>query len=122
MAQAYWREQMNGEAVFTLFCRRLPQHRNYLIACGLDQALGCLETIQFHDDGLAYLSRLGCFRGEFLDWLRAFRFTGDVYAVPEGTPIFAGEPILETVAPIACAQLVETIVMNQVHVQMVLAS
>src|SRR4030095_6648682 len=69
-----------------------------------------------------YRPRRGSVTDDFLTWLRRFRFTGDVYAVPEGTPIFANEPIMEIVAPIASAQFVETVVMNQVHVQTVLAS
>jgi nicotinate phosphoribosyltransferase len=122
MAQAYWKEAMDGEAVFSLFFRRLPPARNYLLACGLDDALHFLETARFSDQGIAYLATLPGFHREFLDRLRRFRFSGDVYAMPEGTPVFPGEPILEVVAPIAEAQLVETLVMNQVQLQTVLAS
>jgi nicotinate phosphoribosyltransferase len=122
MLQAYLREQMDEDAVFSLFVRRLPPRRNFLLACGLDTVLSYLETLQFEDDDIAYLESLGRFSPRFLNWLRAFRFTGDVYAVPEGTPVFANEPILEVVAPIAQGQLVETFVMNQVHLQTVLAS
>lgn len=122
MAQAYLMEGMRDDAVFSLFARRLPEERNYLLACGLDDALHCLETARFDDAALTYLATLPWFRAEFLDWLRAFRFRGDVYAVPEGTPVFAGEPLLEVVAPIAEAQLAETILLNQVHFQTVVAS
>jgi nicotinate phosphoribosyltransferase len=122
MAQAYWREEMRGEAVFTLFSRRLPDERNYLLACGLEDALRFLETIRFSDDAIAHLATLPHFSDGFLTWLREFRFSGDVYAVPEGTPVFADEPILEVVAPIAEAQLAETFLMNQVHFQTVVAS
>jgi nicotinate phosphoribosyltransferase len=122
MLQAYVREQMDEDGVFSLFVRRLPSRRNFLLACGLDTVLSYLETLQFEDDDIAYLESLGRFSPRFLDWLRAFRFAGDVYAVPEGTPVFANEPILEVVAPIAQGQLVETFVMNQVHLQTVLAS
>jgi nicotinate phosphoribosyltransferase len=122
MAQAYLAEGLTDTAVFTLFVRRLPEHRNVLIACGLESVLAYLEQLQFSDDDLAYLRSLDTFSDACLNWLRGFRFTGDVHAVPEGTPLFANEPILDVVAPIAQAQLIETFIMNQVHVQTVLAS
>jgi nicotinate phosphoribosyltransferase len=122
MLEAYLGEQMDEDAVFSLFVRRLPSRRNFLLACGLDTVLSYLETLHFEDDDIAYLASLGRFSRRFLDWLRAFHFTGDVYAVPEGTPVFANEPILEVVAPIAQGQLIETFVMNQIHLQTVLAS
>jgi nicotinate phosphoribosyltransferase len=122
MLQAYFEEQMHDTAVFSLFVRRLPEHRNYLLACGLDDALAFLETLRFDDAALSYLESLGRFSNRFLKYLEQLRFTGDVYAVPEGTPVFAAEPIVEVSAPIAEAQLVEAIVMNQIHLQTVLAS
>jgi nicotinate phosphoribosyltransferase len=122
MMQAYVHEGMGGRAVFTLFVRRLPTVRNYLLACGLDDALRFLESVRFDDDALQYLASLPWFTTNFLQWLSAFRFSGDVYAVPEGTPVFAGEPILEVEAPIAEAQFVETFLMNQIHFQTVAAS
>jgi nicotinate phosphoribosyltransferase len=122
MLQAYWHLGMAETATFSLFVRRLPDTRNYLLACGIDHALDAMAALRFSEDHLAYLSGLGLFRTGFLDWLRTFRFRGDVYAVAEGTPVFAQEPILEVVAPIAQAQLMETVVMNQVHVQTVIAS
>jgi nicotinate phosphoribosyltransferase len=122
MARAYVAEGMRGTAVFTLFVRRLPGSRNLLLACGLDAVLASLEALRFTPDDLEYLRTLDLFPETFLAWLRDYRFTGDVHAVPEGTPVFANEPILEVVAPIAEAQLVETLVMNQIHLQTVLAS
>jgi len=122
MMQAYLAEGVTDTAVFTLFVRRLPEHRNFLLACGIEPVLEYLETLRFTDEDLEYLRSLDRFSNELLTWLRGFRFTGDVYAVQEGTPIFANEPIVEVVAPIAQAQLVETFVMNQIHVQTVLAS
>ncbi len=122
MAQVYLEEGLTAEAVFSLFVRRLPQRRNYLLACGLDTVLDYLHTLRFHEDDLAYLASLGKFSDRFLDWLRDFRFTGTVYAVPEGTPVFANEPILEIAAPLPEAQLVETLVMNQIQLQTMLIS
>jgi len=122
MAQVYLEEELTAEAVFSLFVRRLPKRRNYLLACGLDTVLDYLQTLRFHEDDLTYLASLGKFSDSFLDWLRDFRFNGTVYAVPEGTPVFANEPILEIAAPLPQAQLVETLVMNQIQLQTMLIS
>jgi nicotinate phosphoribosyltransferase len=122
MLQAYVEEGMTEQAVFTLFVRRLPPRRNFLLACGVDSVLDFLETIRFSEEDLTYLKSLGLFSDRFLGWLRDFRFTGEVHAVPEGTPVFSNEPLLEVVAPMPEAQLIETFVMNQVHVQTVQAS
>jgi nicotinate phosphoribosyltransferase len=122
MLQAYLAEGMTDTAVFTLFVRRLPEQRNFLLACGLEPVLASLEHLRFTDDDVAYLRSLKTFSEPFLTWLRGFAFTGDVMAVPEGTPVFANEPIVEVVAPLGQAQLVETLVMNQIHVHTVLAS
>ncbi|MEC9340687.1 MAG: nicotinate phosphoribosyltransferase [Pseudomonadota bacterium] len=122
MLQAYRREGMNQEAVFDLFVRTLPAQRNYLIAAGLDQALAYLENLRFDAAEIEYLRTQQAFDDDFLTYLRDFRFTGDVYAVAEGTPVFAQQPLLEVVAPIAEAQLVETCLMNTVHYQTGVAS
>ena len=108
--------------MFSLFVRRLPKRRNYLLACGLDDVLAFLETLRFDQPALAYLDSLGQFSAAFLRDLEVFRFTGNVWAVPEGTPVFANEPLVEVEAPIAESQLVEAFVMNQIHLQTVLAS
>jgi nicotinate phosphoribosyltransferase len=122
MLQAYWGEEMFEEAVFSLFVRRLPERRNFLVAAGLESVLDALEKLRFEPDDIAYLRSLETFEPGFLDWLADFRFAGEVRAVAEGTPIFADEPILEVRAPLPQAQLVETLIMNQVHLQTVLAS
>jgi nicotinate phosphoribosyltransferase len=122
MLQAYWAGEMRDEAVFSLFVRDLPAERNFLLAAGLDDALHYLENVAFDEDALAFLSDLPELDPGFLDWLAGFRFSGEVRAVPEGTPVFANEPILEVAAPLPEAQLVETFVMNQIHLQTTLAS
>lgn len=122
MLQAYEEEGMAETAVFSLFVRRLPERRNYLVACGLDDVLTFVEGLRFDTAALDYLSTLGRFSDRFLRRLEQFRFTGAVYAVPEGTPVFANEPILEVVAPLPEAQFIETAVMNLVHHQTVIAS
>jgi len=122
MVQAYLAEGMDQEATFSLAVRALPHQRNFLVACGLDQVLAHLESLKFSGEEINYLKSLGKFSQKFLDWLSEFRFSGDVFAMPEGTPVFANEPILEVVAPLPQAQLVETFVMNQIHLQTLIAS
>lgn len=121
MLEAYLEEGMEEEAVFSLFVRHLPEGRNFLLACGLADALEHLEALRFDGDALSFLEAQG-FSRRLLRYLEDFRFRGDVFALPEGTPCFADEPILEVVAALPEAQLVETLVMNQVHLQTVLAS
>ena len=122
MLRAYFERGMRGSAVFDLYVRSLPPERNYLLACGLDDALTYLEGLAFSEEALEALAPLEQFPPSLLDELRALRFTGDVYAVAEGTPLFAGEPLLELVAPMPEAQLVETMLLNQLHFQTVVAS
>ncbi|HEX9779889.1 MAG TPA: nicotinate phosphoribosyltransferase [bacterium] len=122
MAQAYLAEGMREPAVFDLMVRRLPDSRNVLLACGLDDALAHLEALAFPPEAIESLRLLELFSEDFLGYLRSFRFTGDVHAVPEGTPVFAGEPILEVVAPLPEAQLAETFLLNQVTFQTMVAS
>nr|VFK79924.1 MAG: nicotinate phosphoribosyltransferase [Candidatus Kentron sp. SD] len=122
MMQAYFEENLHDSAVFSLFVRRLPARRNFLLACGLDSVLDLLENLRFNEEDIDYLASIGKFSDRFLDWLRDFRFTGDIHAMPEGTPVFANEPILEVVAPLPQAQIIETLVMNQIQLQTMLAS
>jgi len=122
MLQSYFDLGMKATAVFDLFVRRLPPTRNYLVACGLEHVLEYLETLSFTTESLSYLRSLQRFSDGFLDSLSSFRFTGDVYAVQEGTVVFANEPLVEIVAPLPEAQFVETFVMNQMHVSMAAAS
>ncbi len=113
--------QLEAGAVFSLFVRRLPPERNYLVACGLDLLLAALEGFCFEADDIAALAMQGL-PPPFLDWLAAFQFDGDVHAMPEGTPFFANEPILEVVAPAGQAHLVETLILNQIGFQTLVAS
>lgn len=122
MLQAYWRENLHETAVFSLFVRDLPEYRKYLLFVGLESVLHYLETLRFTDEGLNYLRTLKQFKAGFIDWLADFRFTGNVYAMPEGMPFFAKEPVIEIEAPISQAQLFEAFIMNQVHHQTLVAS
>jgi nicotinate phosphoribosyltransferase len=122
MAQAYWAEGMHGTAVFELFFRNLPPGRSYILAAGLDDVLAFLESFRLGAGELAYLRGLGLFGEDFLDSLEGLRFSGEVHAVAEGTPVFPGEPLLQVVAPLREAQWIETLAVNQIHFQSVIAS
>jgi nicotinate phosphoribosyltransferase len=123
MVAAYRRADMDTRpATFSLFMRTLPPSRGYLVAAGLDDVLTWLERLRFEAVDLAAIDRLGVFDAEFLDYLAQLRFTGTVRAMPEGTIVFGGEPILEVEAPLAEAQLAETFLLNQITVQSTLAT
>jgi nicotinate phosphoribosyltransferase len=122
MMAAYLEYGLTAPAVFELFVRKLPAHRGFLMAAGIEQALQFLETVSFEPEDLDALRRLGQFSESFLAYLRAFRFSGDVDAMPEGTVFFPEEPILRVTAPLPEAQFVETRLVNLLHFQTVVAS
>lgn len=122
MAQAYVAEGMLEPATFSLFFRNLPGDRNYLLACGAEDVADFLTTVRFSDADLEFLATTGQLSSDFVDYLRDFRFSGEVRAVPDGTPMFPQEPLVEVTAPAPEAQVMETWVINQMHVQSVLAT
>ena len=122
MGAAYFREGLAGSATFSLFVRRLPPERGFLVAAGLEEALEYLRTFRMSADALDYLDSLDRFEPRFLDYLETLRFTGDVRAVREGTVVFPDEPLLEVTAPLIEAQLVETALIAFCHLQTVQAS
>ena len=122
MLDAYFAEGMAGRAVFEFFVRALPAERNFLVAAGLAQVVDYLRALTFRDDELAWLAQTARFPPAFLDSLRGFSFTGDVDAMPEGTPFFPDEPILQISAPLREAQFVESRVMNLMHYETTVAS
>ncbi|MDT8879635.1 nicotinate phosphoribosyltransferase [Halomonas saccharevitans] len=122
MTQAYWKEAMDGVATFSLFFRRLPPERRFMLACGQQHAAERLSRLSFGDTALSRLADTGLFEDGFLDWLANWRFEGDIWTLPEGTPVFANEPLMEVEAPIAQAQLLESLAMNLVQLETVLAS
>jgi nicotinate phosphoribosyltransferase len=122
MVQAYLDRDENKEAVFEFFVRRLPPRRGFLLAAGLEDALGYLETLRFSPEEIDWLKRSGRFRDNLLDYLTAFRFTGDVHAIPEGSVCFPPEPLLRVTAPLPMAQLVESRLINILHYQTLIAS
>jgi nicotinate phosphoribosyltransferase len=122
MLQAYFNEAMHEEAVFDLFIRGLPPERNFLVAAGLQQVLEYLEDLNFSAESLVYLETLKLFSDDFLEYLSDLHFTGQVRAIPEGTVVFADEPLLEVAAPMPQAQLIETYLLNQITFQTLIAS
>ncbi|HYA52254.1 MAG TPA: nicotinate phosphoribosyltransferase, partial [Streptosporangiaceae bacterium] len=117
MAARYLRRGMTGEATFSLFARRLPRRRSFLIAADLEDSLAFLESFSFTRNDLTYLRRTQDYDEATLEQFARLRFTGDVWAVPEGTAVFATEPLLEVTAPIAEAQLAETVLLNHITFQ-----
>lgn len=122
MIQAYLEGGDTDTAVFEFFVRTLPPQRRFLICCGLEQALSFLENLRFSPEEIDWLAKSGGFGRALLDYLAEFRFTGDVYAMPEGTVFFAEEPILRVTAPLPQAQLIETRIINILHFQSLIAS
>jgi len=123
MGESYVAEGIaEQEATFSLFFRELPAGWGYALAAGLEGALRYLESLSFSDEDLASLESTGLFRAPFLERLRGFRFRGTVRAMPEGTAVFPGEPLLEVTAPLLEAQVVETMIVNEVHLQTLVAS
>lgn len=122
MLEAFRAEQMAGTAVFEFFVRKLPAGRGFLMAAGLAQLLEFLEEMSFTEAELAILRKSGRFSSAFVDSLATLRFTGDVDAMPEGTPFFPDEPIVRVVAPLPQAQLIESRLINLLHFQTVIAS
>jgi nicotinate phosphoribosyltransferase len=125
MAAAYFENGVHQPAFFDLFIRRLPTHRSYLITAGLEQALDYLSHFRFTANQIDYLREHPTFKrvsSEFFDYLASLKFTGDVWAMPEGTAAFGMEPLLRVKAPIIEAQIVETFLLSTINFQTMIAS
>src|SRR5260370_28948452 len=125
MAAAYFENGFRATASFELFVRALPPQRGYLLAAGLEQALDFLEDVRFQPEDISFLRRHSAFArvsDAFFDYLKTCRFTGEVWAVPEGTPIFSEEPLLRVTGPIIDAQIVETFLLSTLSSQTMIAS
>src|SRR5580693_8771232 len=126
MAAGYYEAgKAQQKATFELTIRRLPEHRNFVIAAGLPQAVDYLLNLGFSDEEIEYLKGLPAFAqasAGFFEYLRKFRFTGDVFAVPEGTPLFSGEPMMIVRAPLVEAQVPETYLLSALTFQTLIAS
>ena len=122
MLHGYFRQGMTERAAFELFLHKRPGNRNFLIAAGLEQVLDYLENFSFSDDECDWLAQTNRFDAEFIDSLRMMEFTGDVYAMPEGTLFFEKEPLIRIEAPLPQAQIIETRLINLLQFQSMIAS
>ncbi len=122
MMQGYFKTGNRDVVVFDMFYRDNPSGGGYAIACGLEQFIEYIQNLQFTTDDIRYLESVGMFDEDFLKYLSTFRFSGSIYAVPEGTIIFPREPIVKIIAPIMEAQLVETALLNVINHQSLIAT
>ena len=123
MMQGYFRHKDRNETViFDAFYRSNPCGGGYAICAGLEQVIQYIRELHFEQEDLDYLASLGIFDSDFLDYLKNFRFSGDIYAIPEGTVMFPREPIIKVIAPIMEAQLVETAILNIINHQSLIAT
>lgn len=123
MSNAYLNEGLKNKIVyFDMFFRKVPENGGFVIMSGVEQIIEYIESLSFDDEDISYLRSLNIFKEEFLSYLRDFKFSGSIYAVPEGTPIFPGEPILTVKAPIIEAQLIETMILLTINHQSLIAT
>jgi len=122
MTASYLRRGMTAPATFSLFVRSLPPNRGFLVAAGIESCLDLLQDFRFEEEDLSYLRDMLRFTEADLDAFRRLRFTGDVWAIPEGRIALAGEPLVEVTAPLPEAQLIETFFLNQVTFETTIAT
>ena len=122
MMQGYFKDHTNERVVFDVFYRRNPSGSAYAVTAGLAQVIEYIKELKFEAEDIDYLASLGLFEADFLEYLRNFKFTGDIYAIQEGTVVFPKEPLLKVVAPIMEAQLVETAILNIINHQSLIAT
>ncbi|MBR5122424.1 MAG: nicotinate phosphoribosyltransferase, partial [Anaerotignum sp.] len=123
MMQGYYETGAHKrQVVFDLFYRKNPSGNGYAIAAGLQQAIEYLDELHFSAEDIAYLESLNIFSEGFIGYLKDFRFTGEVYAIPEGTVVFPHEPLMRIKAPIIEAQLIETALLNIINHQSLIAT
>ncbi len=122
MMQGYFKENKTERVIFDVFYRSNPCHGGYAIAAGLEQVIDYIKNLRFSAEDVAYLRSLHLFEEDFLNYLESFRFTGDIYAIPEGTVVFPREPLVKVIAPIMEAQLVETALLTIINHQSLIAT
>lgn len=123
MMQGYFENDVNNhEVVFDLFYRNNPSGNGYAICCGLEQAIDYIKNLHFTDGDIEYLDSLNIFSKAFLEYLRSFKFTGDIDAIPEGTVVQPNEPLMRVKAPIFEAQFIETTLLNIINHQSLIAT
>ena len=123
MMQGYLKSGKHKEKViFDMFYRKNPCGNGFAICCGLEQVVEYIRNLNFSEEDIDYLRSLGTFDEDFIEYLRGFHFTGDIYAIPEGTVVFPKEPLIKVIAPVIEAQLVETAILNLVNHQSLIAT
>lgn len=123
MMQGYFKdESANVNVIFDAFYRKNPDGNGFSVCCGLEQIIDYIEKLHFGKEEIDYLASLGMFGADFLDYLSEFRFTGDIYAIPEGSVMFPREPVIKVKAPIMQAQLIETAILNILNHQSLIAT
>lgn len=122
MMQGYYKNNSAQTVVFDAFYRSNPSGSGYAIVAGLEQVIKYIKELRFEKEDIDYLASLHLFDQDFLEYLSGFRFTGDIYAIPEGTVVFPREPLVKVIAPIMEAQLVETAILNIVNHQSLIAT
>ncbi len=122
MMQGYFKNKRNETVIFDAFYRTNPSGGGYAVCAGLEQIIQYIKDLHFDYDDISYLRSLGVFDEDFLDYLAGFHFTGDIYAIPEGTVVFPMEPLVKVIAPIMEAQLIETALLNILNHQSLIAT
>ena len=122
MMQGYFKNKANEKVIFDAFYRTNPSNGGYAIAAGLEQVIDYIRNLTFSAEDIDYLRSVGSFEEDFLDYLSTFRFSGDIYAIPEGSVVFPREPLIKVVAPIMEAQLVETAILTIINHQSLIAT
>ncbi|KXZ40628.1 nicotinate phosphoribosyltransferase [Alkalithermobacter thermoalcaliphilus JW-YL-7 = DSM 7308] len=123
MMNGYFKENVHDDiVVFDMFFRKNPSNGGYTIVCGIEQLVEYINNLKFEDDDISYLKSLNMFDDTFLEFLREFKFTGDIYAVEEGTVMFPNEPVIRVKSPLYQAQLIETTLLNIVNFQSLIAT
>ena len=122
MMQGYFKNNANDMVIFDLFYRTNPSGNGYSICAGLEQVIDYIKALHFDYDDISYLRSLEIFDEDFLNYLAGFHFTGDIYAIPEGTVVFPMEPLVKVIAPIMEAQFIETALLNIINHQSLIAT
>ena len=122
MAQGYWKNNMDSPAVFDMFCRKNPFHGGFSVFAGLETLIEYIENFTFSKDDIEYLKSLNTFEDDFLVYLSNFRFSGDIYAMTEGSIVFPNEPIVRVHANLIEAQILEGLILNTINFQSLIAT